>query len=138
MGAKGVSSVMGIGRLSRSGEARGRPGAVMEDWTRLQPGRVYAAGGGGSTALYRRDPLAPCWISPRRASFTEAVSEKTSATSGSRTISVLPSENRPAYLPTTPLLKSYSSRISESCSSLQTLLILGTLPLFKIRTGSRY
>src|SRR3954463_12982982 len=64
MGAKGVSSVMGIGRLSRSGEAQGRPGAVMEDWTRLQPGRVYAAVGWGVNRALPARPLGPLLDQP--------------------------------------------------------------------------
>lgn len=53
----------------------------------------------------------------RRARFTASESSKSSATSGSRMITLLPSGKREAYFPRTPELKSYSGRISETVLS---------------------
>ena len=51
-------------------------------------------------------------IRARRAWLAEAESGKTSATSGSRTTTLLPAAYRWAYFPRTPFAKSYSSNIS--------------------------
>jgi hypothetical protein len=52
----------------------------------------------------------------RSASFTVFESGNKPATSGSSNMIFLPSKNRFAYFPRTPLLKSYSALISGSCS----------------------